>query len=120
MHLLYIFDRWVSTVVIDNGFQEISMKKTLETRFFVVVAWIYYCMSLMVVIDIGFQEISIKRLETSFFCGSCMHLLYIFDRRVSTVVIDIGFQEISMKLDETSFFVVVAWIYSIYSIDESL
>ena len=62
----------------------------------------------MVVIDIGFQEISMKRLETSFFCGSCMHLLYIFYRRVSTVVIDIGFQEISMKLDETSFFVVVA------------
>ena len=63
----------------------------------------------MVVIDIGFQEISMKRLETSFFfCGSCMHLLYIFDRRVSTVVIDIGFQEISMKRDETSFFVVVA------------
>ena len=60
-------------------------------------------------IDIGFQEISMKRLETSFFCGSCMHLLYIFDRRVSTVVIDIGFQEISMKKRlETSFFVVVA------------
>ena len=121
MHLLCIFDRWVSTVVIDFGFQEISMKKRLETSFFVVVAWIF-CMSLCGsdVIDIGFQEISMKRLETSFFCGSCMHLLYIFDRWVSTVVIDIGFQEISIKWDETSFFVVVAWIYIIYSIDESL
>ena len=60
-------------------------------------------------IDIGFQEINMKRLETSFFCGSCMHLMYIFDRRVSTVVIDIGFQEIIMKKRlETSFFVVVA------------
>ena len=69
-------------------------------------------------IDIGFQEISMKRLETSF-CGSCMHLLYIFDRRVSTVVIDIGFQEISMKKRlETSFFVVVSCIYCIYLIDE--
>ena len=67
MHLLYIFDRRVSTVVIDIGFQEISMKRD-ETSFFVVVAWIF-CMSLCGsdVIDIGFQEISMKRLETSFF-----------------------------------------------------
>ena len=40
MNLLCIFDRWVSIVVIDIGFQEISMKR-LETSFFVLVAWSY-------------------------------------------------------------------------------
>jgi len=49
-----------------------------------------------------------------------MYLLYIFDRWVSIAVINIGFLEISMKSLETSFFVVVAWIYYIYLIDESL
>ena len=52
------------------------------------------------------------------FSGSCMNLLYIFDRWVSRVVIDIGFQEISLKRLETTFFVVVACIYCIYLIDE--
>jgi len=54
------------------------------------------------------------------FCGSCMNLLYIFDRWLSIVVIDIGFKEISMERLETSFFVVDARFYCIYLIDESL
>jgi len=49
-----------------------------------------------------------------------MNLLYIFDIGVCIVVINIGFQEFSMKRFETSFFVVVARIYCIYFIDESL
>ena len=52
--------------------------------------------------------------------GLAFCALGIFDRWVYIVVIDIGFQEISIKRLETSFFVVVAWIYCIYMIDESL
>ena len=123
MNLLYIFDRWVSRVVIDIGFKKISLKR-IQSTFFVVVAWIY-CIYLIdecqrVVIDIGFQEISLKTLETTFFCGSWMYLLYIFDRWVCIAVINIGFLEISMKSLETTFVVVVAWIYCIYLIDECL
>jgi len=60
------------------------------------------------VIDINLLEISMQRLETSFFCGSSMNLLYLFCRLVSIVVIDIGFQEITMKRLETLFYGVVA------------
>ena len=80
----------------------------MKLVFFLVVAWIY-CIYLIdecqrVVTKIGFQEISLKRLETTFFCGSCMYLLYIFHRWVSLVAIYIGFLEISMKSLETTFF----------------
>ena len=118
MYLFYIFDRWVSLVVINIGFEEIRIK-----RLFVIVAWIYWYIDrwvTIVVINIGFQEISMKWHESSFFWGSCMNLLYIIDRWVSRVVIDIGFQEISLKRLETTFFVVVACIYCIYLIDECL
>jgi len=52
MNLLYIFDRWVSIVVIEIGFQEICMKR-LETSFFVVVAWIF-CLYL---IDVSLESL---------------------------------------------------------------
>ena len=69
-------------VVIEIGFQEISLKR-LETTFFVLVACIYCTYLIDECQRVGFQEISLKRLETTFFCGSCMNLLYIFDRWVS-------------------------------------
>ena len=83
MNLLYIFDRWVSRVVIDIGFQEVSIKWH-ETSFFLVVYWVY-CIYLIgecqrVVIDIGFQEISLKRLETTFFVVvACIYCIYLID-----------------------------------------
>ena len=65
-----------------------------------------------------YKKLAWKDLKLFFFCGSCMYLLYIFDRWVSIAVINIGFLETSMKWHETSFFLVVACIYCIYLIDE--
>jgi len=83
MNLLYIFDRWVSRVVIDLEFQEVSIKWH-ETSFFLVVYWVY-CIYLIdecqrVVIDFAFPEISLKRLETTFFdVVACIYCVYLID-----------------------------------------
>jgi len=116
MYLLYIFDRWVSLVVINIGFQENRMKR-LETSSFVIVAWIYWYIDrwvTIVEINIGFQEISMKWYETSFFLVvAWIYCIYLIDE-CQKVVIDIGFQEIILKRLETTFFVVVACIVYIW------
>ena len=102
MYLFYIFDRWVSLVVINIGFHEIRMKR-LETSSFVKVASIYWYIDrwvTIVVVNIGFQEVSMKWHETSFFLVvAWVDCIYLID-----VVIHIGFQEIRFKRLETTFF----------------